>query len=172
MDQSILGGAQRTKTRPRGFVDWKPRAHSLVLLEQVKGVLDEYRDYLPLTCRQIFYRLVGAHGYEKTERAYSRLCEMFNRARRAELISMDDIRDDGGQKIEPLVWRDADELVSNLRLQVQQFRLDRQDGQEQRLFIMCEAGGMAPQLAEAVDDYGITVISSGGFESVTEKHRF
>ena len=30
---------------------------------------------------------------------------------------------------------------------------------------------MAPQLADAVDDYGIVVISSGGFNSVTENHR-
>ena len=35
----------------------------------------EYEDYLPLTIRQIFYRLVGAHEYEKTERAYERLIE-------------------------------------------------------------------------------------------------
>jgi hypothetical protein len=30
--------------------------------------------------------------------------------------------------------------------------------------------GMAPQLASAVRDYGITVIPSGGFDSVTDKH--
>ena len=29
---------------------------------------------------------------------------------------------------------------------------------------------MVPQLARAVEDHGIPVISSGGFESVTEKH--
>ena len=29
---------------------------------------------------------------------------------------------------------------------------------------------MVPQLARAVEDYGLPVISSGGFESVTEKH--
>ena len=32
-------------------------------------------DHLSLTIRQIFYRLVGAHGYEKTEQAYDRLIE-------------------------------------------------------------------------------------------------
>jgi hypothetical protein len=168
----VLGGAQRIKTRPRGFVPWSPRADTLALLEQVNGVLDEYSDYLPLTCRQIFYRLVGAHGYEKTEKGYARLCEMLNRARRAELIQMSSIRDDGGQKIEPFMWRDENELVTNLRLQVRDFRLDRQEGQYVRLFVMCEAAGMASQLADAVDKYGITVLSSGGFESITEKHRF
>jgi hypothetical protein len=166
----LLGGAQRIKTRARGFVPWSPRPETLILLDQVKGVLEEYEAYLPLTCRQIFYRLVGAHNYEKTENAYARLCEMLNRARRAEMIDMGAIRDDGGQKIEPFMWSSVEELVGNLRLQVRDFRLDRQEGH--RLVVMCEAAGMAPQLASAVDDYGITVISSGGFESVTEKHRF
>jgi len=31
---------------------------------------------------------------------------------------------------------------------------------------------MVPQLARAVDYYGLAVVSSGGFESVTEKHAF
>jgi hypothetical protein len=62
--------------RPRGFLpSWKPQARTEAVLKQVKQVLLEYVSYLPLTCRQVFYRLVGAHGYEKTEQAYERLCE-------------------------------------------------------------------------------------------------
>ena len=83
----LLGGAVRGKTRPRGFVDWHPQAATRILIEQVEAILTEYADYLPLTYRQVFYRLVGAHGYDKTERAYERLCEMLNRARRARIIN-------------------------------------------------------------------------------------
>ena len=82
----LLGGAIRGKTRPRGFIDWKPHAATLALLDQVQSVLDEYAAYLPLTIRQAFYRLVGAHSYEKTEQAYERLGDALNRARRAKLI--------------------------------------------------------------------------------------
>jgi len=42
----------------------------LALLDQVQAVLDEYQDHLPLTNRQVFYRLVGAFDYPKTESAY------------------------------------------------------------------------------------------------------
>ena len=101
----LLGGAIRGKTRPRGFVDWKPQAATLALLDQVRGVLDEYAEYLPLTVRQVFYRLVGAHGYDKTEKAYERLGEALNRACRAELIHMDAIRDGGGTRVDPHFWR-------------------------------------------------------------------
>ena len=87
-------------TRPRGFMaGWEPRAASLALIEQVNAVLDDYAAQVPLTVRQIFYRLVGAYGYEKTEQAYKRLGELLNKARRARLIDMDMIRDDGFARV-------------------------------------------------------------------------
>ena len=81
----LLGGAQRGRTRVRGFAPWKPQAASLIVVGQIRAVLAEYAAYLPLTLRQIFYRLVGAHEFEQTEHAYERLGECLNRARRANL---------------------------------------------------------------------------------------
>jgi len=80
--------------RPRGFVaDWR-QVDTLALLDQVMAVLDEYAEQLPLTLRQILYRLVGACLYENIERAYKRLTEALNKARRARLVPMVAIRDD------------------------------------------------------------------------------
>jgi hypothetical protein len=169
----LLGGAKRVKPRPRGFItSWSPQAHTKILLEQVDAVLEEYQDYLPLTCRQIFYRLVGKYGYEKTNKAYARLCEALMYARRAGRISMADIRDDGNQHIAPVSWQSEEDFLRYCQRRAKAFRLDRQQGQRRRLFVMCEAAGMAPQLAETVDDYGITVLSGGGFQSVTANHEF
>src|SRR5215472_17712700 len=71
----LLGGAERKHTRVRGFAEWSPHRKTRALLVHVNAVLHEYANHLPLTIRQIFYRLVGAHGYEKTEQAYDRLIE-------------------------------------------------------------------------------------------------
>jgi hypothetical protein len=60
-------------SRVRGYAPWRPQAKTLALVDQVREVLDEYRDHLPLTVRQVFYRLVGRYGYDKTEAAYQRL---------------------------------------------------------------------------------------------------
>jgi len=38
----LLGGAQRVRTRVRGFAPWSPEQATLALLDQVRGVLDEY----------------------------------------------------------------------------------------------------------------------------------
>jgi hypothetical protein len=88
IDETILGGAQRGRVRPRGIIAWNPHPKTHLLLDQVIAILDEYADYLPLTLRQIFYRLVGVYKYDKDEKAYERLGETLNKARRARIISM------------------------------------------------------------------------------------
>lgn len=38
------------------------------------------------------------------------------------------------------------------------------------LWVLCEAGGMAPMLARVANPYGVPVLTSGGFDSLTAKH--
>jgi hypothetical protein len=168
----LLGGAQRVRTRVRGFAPWSPEKATLALLDQVRGVLAEYADHLPLTIRQIFYRLVGAHDYEKTERAYQRLGEHLNRARRARIISMDVIRDDGGVISEPNHWDSVEQFMATVRAMAKDFTFNHSAGQATRLVVICEAGGMVPQLERVAHPFGVTVISGGGFDSLTDNHKF
>lgn len=157
------------RTRPRGFAPWQPRPDTRALLDRVRDVLGEYADHLPLTCRQIFYRLVAA-GYDKTETAYARLCEVIARARRAGLLPFQDIRDDGANRIEAPVYAGAAGFLAAVRRAAEGFRLDRQEGQPVRLVLVVEAAGMAPMLAAVANDYGVPVVPSGGFDSLTAKH--
>ncbi|MGR3539934.1 MAG: hypothetical protein ACU0BS_00695 [Hasllibacter sp.] len=140
------------------------------MLDVVGEVLAEYCEFLPLTARQLFYRLVGTRGYDKTEAAYGRLCEHLNRARRAGLIRFDAIRDDGVSAQRPFFWDGVGDFHRRVGRMAQGYRRDRQDGQPVRLWLLCEAGGMAPMLARAVEDLGVPVLSSGGFDSTTAKH--
>ena len=170
--EALLAGAERGRTRVRGFAPWQPSEKSAKLLEQVQAVLAEYTKQLPITVRQIYYRLIGAYGYEKDANASERLGELINRARRARLIPMDAIRDDGGAQSYPPSWRDALHFLESVRRQAETLHLDRSEGQPVRLIVMCEAAGMVPQLARVAHTYGVPVLSSGGFDSVTEKHAF
>ena len=162
--------APAKRTRARGFAPWNPRPDSWALVNDVQAVLDEYRDHLPLTIRQAFYRLVATRGYDKTEAAYARLCETVNRARRAGHIAFASIRDDGAARYEPACWADPDDFLAVVRADALRFRLDRQGGQPVRLWVLCEAGGMAPMLARVANRYGVPVLTSGGFDSLTAKH--
>lgn len=80
--------------RVKGFAPWNPQGKTLAMLDDVDAVLIEYREHLPLTIRQVFYRLV-AKAYPKSERFYDSLQEAIGRARRSGRIAFADIRDDG-----------------------------------------------------------------------------
>jgi hypothetical protein len=84
--------------RVKGFAPWKPQKRTAALLEYIEAVLEEYEEHLPLTIRQVFYRLVGK-GYPKTENFYATVQETCNRARRCGRLDFDAIRDDGVSRL-------------------------------------------------------------------------
>lgn len=133
-------------------------------------VLKTYEAYLPMTLRQVFYVLVTREEIDKTEKAYKSFCETMVMARRAKLIDMSWIRDDGATTLEPGVMYGVNDMVTTWRDTIESFQGDRQEGQERRLVVWCEASGMAPMLYRATEEYGIPVVSSGGFDSLTTKY--
>ena len=159
-------------TRPRGpRTDWRPQRATLGLLEQVAHVLAEYSDHLPLTLRQVFYRLVAEHGFDKTERSYERLLDAMGNARRAGIIPFDSIRDDGITDVSPSAYSGKEHFLEVVQGAASRFRLNRQVGQAATIEVWCEAAGMVPQLVRVADPYGISVYSSSGFPSITAKHQ-
>ncbi len=156
--------------RPRGFIDWKPRAASQKLLHQIDAVLAEYIDHLPLTARQIFYRLVGAYDFPKLEKDYKRLQEALVRARRAQIVPFDHIRDDGIQRSNPPGFEDEESLREAIKQTIEQGVINPQEFQPLKQIVLCEAAGMLPQLARVANEFGVEVVSSGGFNSLTAKH--
>lgn len=157
-------------SRPKGYANWEPREDTLALIDNVQNVLDEYRDHLPLTVRQIFYRLVGAYGFDKTEKAYSRLCEHLVRARRARMIPFDVIRDDGTISVAPQTYADPAAFWEGVRSDLKHYSRDRLQTQDVRIELWCEAAGMVPQLRRVAFPYSVPVFSTGGFSSVTVTH--
>ena len=157
--------------RAKGFAPWKPQKRTEPLLADIEGVLEEYRAYLPLTVRQVFYRLVGK-GYPKTENFYENVQDKCNRARRCWRIPFSAIRDDGVSRRggethaydSPLdYYRDHEELYNLYR------RSWHQD-QPAHIAVLCEASGMVPMLARVADRYRVSVASSSGFDSLTVKY--
>lgn len=160
-------------SRVVGYASWAPRAGTLAVLEQVETVLAEYRAQWPLTVRQVFYRLVGAHGFPKTEQDYKRLQDYLNRGRRAGRVPWQAIRDDGNSSADPR-WLytdlDPDEWFRTRLPTEYGYLLQPQIGQAEFTEVICEAGGMVPMLGGVVNDRGIPVFSGGGFDSVTRMH--
>jgi len=165
-----------------GYVPYSPQADKQYWLSCAARVITEYRDELPLTVRQIFYRLVAAHDFPKTEASYVRLAEMLTRARRASmlhpekrggtpLIPFAAIRDDKLRASQVGFYSDPDEFKEELLDSARGYARDRQEGQPQHIEMWCEAAGMLPVLSSIARPYSIRTSSSGGYDSITTKHR-
>lgn len=158
------------RNRPRGYITgYNPRATTVDLLRSVQNVLEEYRDYWPLTVRQVFYRLVGAHGYDKTETAYKNLCHHVANARRGGWLSFDAIRDDGVTTVPFSRYANADAFLLEQRDRAKGYRRDLMATQPLHIEVWCEAAGMINQLARVAHRYSVPVYSSSGFDSLTAK---
>ena len=132
-------------------------------------MLAEYRQYWPLTCRQIFYRMVGAYGYDKSEAAYGRLCNHLANARRGLLIPFDAIRDDGVTTYRRDHFDDRDDFLRHVRGMGRRYTRNKLAGQELHIEVWCEAAGMLPQIDDVSAPFSVRAYSSGGFDSLTAK---
>ncbi len=155
-----------------GFMPYKPRKASRRILGHVREVLKTYSANVPLTLRQVYYRLVATHDeYPKNQAFYQKLSTILARARRAGLIDWAAIRDDG---VSEHYCGDGFFSLENFKASVLQaaksYSHSKWDGQTKQIIVLCEASGMLPQIVDAVGDYPAIVRSCGGMDSVTAKH--
>jgi hypothetical protein len=158
------------RKRPKGYAPWRPQEKTRIILAQVDEVLREYGAHLPLTVRHIFYRLVGAFGFPKTEQAYERLGNYLVRARRAGLIPFEHIRDDSASVMNHLHFDGEEDFYRYVNQLGRRFTQDKLAGQDVAIRVHCEAEGMVPQLHNALKPYSVPVYSCSGFDSLTARH--
>ena len=88
------------RRRPLGLAPWKPQARTRPLVDAISRVLDEYRDFWPLTARQVYYRLIGLGlPVAKTKAGADGVGDKLNRGRRAGLWPWEAIRDEGAVRV-------------------------------------------------------------------------
>ena len=92
------------------------------------------------------------------------------RARRAELIAWEAIRDDGTTRTDAKGYIDMNSFLKTVIYSAGQYIRNKQERQPTRILILVEAAGMVPQIVKAVGIYGLSVISSSGFDSLTMKY--
>lgn len=153
-----------------GLEPYEPSIKTLELFDYVNLIFEREAEYLPLTLRQIFYRLVATNVIDKTEKAYKQLSNKLVRARRAGLIPFENMRDDGFMEPQFTGYDDFEHWLHDTKQDAAYFNLDKQREQPVRLLVWCEAGGMVQQLRQILSSRGIPVCSSGGFDSLTTKH--
>jgi hypothetical protein len=169
--QDFTAGRENTHKRSKGYAPWRPHKKTTRLMFQVKQILEEYRDHLPLTARQIFYRMVAAYGYPKTENAAKNLGDHLTCARRAEMIPFEDIRDDSIAVMAQAHYADENAFFKHVREEGSAYKRDKLARQKMNIRVYCEAAGMMPQLETVCEPYSIPVYSCSGFDSVSAKYQ-
>ena len=72
----------------RAYGDWTPRADTLALVHQAEDICDDYaRRGYDLTLRQLYYQFVARDVIPNTERSYSKLGTVVNKARMAGMLN-------------------------------------------------------------------------------------
>ena len=161
---------RKKATRPRGYIkNYKPQKKTQILLAKAQLVIEEYRNYLPLTVRQIFYRLVGHYGEEKTEKFYKKLIDHLGNARRGGWIDFDSIRDDGVSTQLMDRFADTDDFIATVKHMASTYQRNLMSAQNVHVEVWCEAAGMLSQLSRVANRYSIQCFSSSGFDSLTTK---
>jgi hypothetical protein len=141
-EREFTAGRENTHKRPKGYAPWRPHKKTTRLILQVQEILEEYRNYLPITARQIFYRLVGVYGYPKTEAKYDALAEVLVRARRAKMIPFEHIRDDGISVMDHPHYADEITFYKHIHEKGKAYKRDKLARQKVDMRVYCEAAGM------------------------------
>src|SRR5215208_4851380 len=165
-----LWSTQKDKGRDKGYAKWGPQRKTRRIMAQVKEILDEYQAELPLTARQIFYRLVGAYGHPKTESFSESLGNWLVRARRSRRIPFASIRDDGASILEGKFYTGEDDFYKHIHDEAKDYERDKLANQKRDIRVYCEAAGMMPQLERVTRHYSVPVYSCSGFDSLTAKY--
>lgn len=154
-----------------GLPEYRPYGKRRSILDHVQNVLETYASHLPLTVRQIYYRLVATHTeYPKEQKFYRMLVDTLALARRGGIIDFSAIRDDG-VRIEHCGtgYAGLDHFQQSMLSYARGYTRDKFRHQPKQIFVLCEAAGMVPQIVRACGNYPVTVQSSGGMDSVTAK---
>lgn len=155
-----------------GLAPYSPYGKRKQLLAHVREVLETYSSLLPLTVRQIYYRLVATHEeYPKEQKFYRGLVDTLALARRGGLIDWKAIRDDGVRsEYCGTGYNDLEDFRHYMAGYAHGYTRNKFTDQPRQIFVLCEAAGMVPQIVRACGDYPVTIKSSGGMDSVTAKY--
>jgi hypothetical protein len=156
--------SRNKRSRPAGYAPWNPRAATRDSLDQILSVLDDHRDYWPITPRQVLYRLMGRGQATKAD--VDTIGDRLVRARRAGFVPWEAIGDGRTEAKVPVVCDDPEAFFAEVRNSASVYQLDRQEDQPVYIEVVVEAAGAIDQLYRTTSQYGVPVYSGSGFVSV------
>jgi len=132
------------------------------ILEHIQKVVDSYD--MPITSRQIFYRLVALGIVKNTLNGYRKVCGICSKGRYTGHLDWDKIVDDTRGTYKTQDWDDMEEAVEHT---IDNFRLDRWAENADYIEIFVEKRGMINTLYPTTNKLDVHITACGGFNSTS-----
>ena len=143
-------------------------AKAVEYLRQVQRILEELRDYWPLTLRQVYYQLVAALVVENSRSAYQKLSRILTKARLDDLVAWDALEDRARSTLDSAGWWDKSQFIdAHLNHFLSDYRRDLLQSQPVALEVWVEKDALSRVCHQAAFDYCVPVIVARGFSSVS-----
>ncbi len=139
-----------------------------VLLETINKIIEEYqREGYKLTLRQLYYQLVSRDIIPNVQNEYAKLGGLLVKGRMAGIVDWEAIEDRLRVPFLPYWVSGISEAIDDT---IEQYRLDRQEGQENYIEVWVEKDALSGVLKRITSHYHVRLMVNRGYSSCTALH--
>lgn len=137
-------------------------------LSEINQILEDYRRQgYRLTLRQLYYQLVSKNIIPNEDGEYKKLSNILKKGRLAGIVDWDSIEDRIRKPMLPYYVGGTQEAIDDT---IKQYRLDRMEGQEQRIEVWVEKDALSNVLGRVTRKYHVRLMVNRGYSSITAMH--
>lgn len=134
----------------------------------INDIIEEYQAQgYRLTLRQLYYQLVSRDIIANQLREYSKLSDLLVKGRMAGIVDWEAIEDRVRVPYLPYYADDIHDALSDL---INQYRLDRQEGQDNYIEAWVEKDALSGVLKRVTQKYHVRLMVNRGYSSATAMH--
>jgi hypothetical protein len=133
------------------------------MIERAAKIIDAYD--MPVTLRQVFYRLVAQGVIDNTDREYKRLGKILTKGRYCGLLDWDKITDEMRDFYKPHSYTSIEEAVEDLKVR---YRRDRWEGSPYFVIVWVEKATMLNQFYPITSEYDVHLTAGRGWGSASQ----
>ncbi len=135
------------------------------LLETINEIIEEYSmEGYKLTLRQLYYQLVSRDIIPNEQKEYAKLSRLLTEGRMAGFVDWSAIED---RNRRPHILYSVDDIDDAIEDTINQYRLDRQEGQDVHVELWVEKDALSGVLKRVTEKYHIKLIVNKGYSSTS-----
>jgi hypothetical protein len=137
-------------------------------LKLINEIIEEYaQEGYKLTLRQLYYQLVSRDIIANKVQEYAKLSTLLVKGRMAGVVDWEAIEDRIRVPFLPYWVHDVEDAISDT---IDQYRLNRQDGQEVYIELWVEKDALSGVLKRITSEFHINLMVNRGYSSCTAMH--